>query len=124
MESDFQSQQSVLCTACYALWFNPTIQALNPPHLIDQSLSDYFFYPEPEWAKYGYRPPESYPLLGAWRDQSGSVFAFLLDRDPKYSKSKGMNLLLYVAGVQDSVDKLGTKIESLKSDLAKVEKGN
>jgi hypothetical protein len=122
MESDFPPQKSGPYTACYALWFDPTSRALSPPRLIDQSLSDYFFYPESEWAKYGYRPPENHPVLGAWRDQTGSVFAFLLDRDPKYSKSKGMNLLLYVAGVRDCVDKMGTKIKALKSDLVKVEK--
>lgn len=122
MAVDFPPQESGPYTACYTLWFDPTSQTLSPPRLIDQSLSDYFFYPESEWAKYGYRPPENHPLLGAWRDQTGTVFAFLLDSGPKYSKSKGMNLLVYVTGVQDCVDKMGTKIKALKSDLVKVEK--
>ena len=119
MEREHSRKESPPYTACWALWPDPRRHALPLPRIIDQALARYLFYPEPEWARYGYRPPETYPLLGAWRSPSASVFAFLLGPDPVLAESKEKNLLLYVAGERAAVDELGATVTALKSGLAK-----
>jgi hypothetical protein len=110
-------------TACWALWPNLSIDAPPIEHAIDEALkSKYLFYPEPEWPKYGYRPPENYPLLGAWRNQLGTVFAFLLDRDFRDLESRTRRVLLYVAGEKEAVEELGVLVDTLKFMLSKSEK--
>ena len=109
-------------TASWVLWPNPLEHAPSLPRSIDQALSDYVFYPEPEWKRFGYRPPENYPLLGAWRDPGGRVFAFLLDSTPFDAASGEKHVLLYVSGLQDAVEALGAKVTALKSDIAKSER--
>ena len=103
------------------LWANSPEHALPLPRSIDHALSDYVFYPEAEWTRFGYRPPENIPLLGAWRDTDGRVFAFLLDAALQESDSRERRLLLYVSGVRSAVDKVGAKVTALKSILAKSE---
>jgi len=109
-------------TACWALWPNPDHETLPIQRAIDQSLSGYLFYPEPEWPKHGYRPPENFPLLGAWRNTSGTVFAFLLNSDPDAPQVQPRQVLLYVAGEKDAVEEVGGRVTALKSVLAKSER--
>lgn len=91
------------------------------PRAIDSALSGYVFYPEAEWSRFGYRPPENEPLLGAWRDPDGSVFAFLLAPDSKKNSQNNGRLLLYVSGAKQAVNELGAKVAALKTVLAKSE---
>ena len=124
MELSSRAEESVSYTASWLLWANSFEHALPLPRSIDQALSDhYVFYSEPEWIKFGYRPPENFPLLGAWRDPKGRVFAFLLDPDSaKKSLSGGKHLLLYVSGMKDAVESLGGRVTELKSLLEKSER--
>jgi hypothetical protein len=121
-ESGLTEQQFDTYTVSLALWGNPSTTDMPLPRIIDQALSDYVFYPEPEWARYGYRPPEDHPLHGAWRDEKGSVFAFLLKPMPVDGELFERQFLLYVSGVRDAVDELGNKVTVLKSKLAKLER--
>jgi hypothetical protein len=123
-ESGLTKQQSDAYTVSLALWANPSTFNLPLPRMIDQVLtdSDYVFYHEPEWARYGYRPPENHPLHGAWRDGKGTVFAFLLKPLPVDSELIGQQFLLYVSGDRDAVDELSTRVTALKSELAKMER--
>lgn len=122
MESKANQDVPVAYTACWALWANPSRNVLPLPRVVDQALSGYLFYPEPEWARHGYRPPENYPLLGAWRDVTGKVFAFLLEPDPEAGGAREKRLLLYVAGDRNAVDELGARVTAIKSVLAKSER--
>jgi hypothetical protein len=110
-------------TASWMLWANSSEHALPLPRSIDHALCDYVFYPEAEWARFGYRPPENVPLLGAWRDPGGRVFAFLLDAAaPRDVALVERRLLLSVSGIRSAVDEVGAKVTSLKSLLAKSER--
>lgn len=109
-------------TASWVLWPNSFEHTMPLPRSIDQSLSDYVFYPEPEWARFGYRPPDNLPLLGAWRDPGGSVFAFLLGPAPREAAAGEKRVLLYVSGIRDSVEQIGAKVTALKYVLAKSER--
>jgi hypothetical protein len=121
-ESGLTEQQFDTCTVSFALWGNPSTYDMPLPRIIDQALSNYIFYPEIEYARYGYRPPENHSLLGAWRDETGSVFAFLLEPMPVNGELIERRFLLYVSGVRDAVDELGNKVSSLKTKLAKMER--
>ena len=89
---------------------------------IDQAFEGYLFYPEPEWARFGYRPPENFPLIGAWRDARGKVFIFLLDRTRKRPSDSPRQLLLYVSGDKREIGSIERRITSLKTLLAKTER--
>ena len=109
-------------TASWILWANSSEHTMPLPRSIDQVLSDYIFYHEADWGKFCYRPPDNLPLLGAWRDQDGSVFAFLLDYSSRETAVDGKCVLLHVSGMRDAVEQIGTRIAALKSNLMKLER--
>lgn len=109
-------------TACWGLWSNPSQQSIPIEYSIDRTLAGYLFYPEPEWSKYGYRPPENCPLLGAWRDPGGTVFIFLLDGSSPNPKDPLRKLLLYATGSKAMVEEVERSIAAIKKSLAKAEK--
>jgi hypothetical protein len=76
----------------------------------------YTFYPEIEWSLYGYRPPENYQVLGAWRNPNprNKVFAFLLDNPRMLSAGPTYQLLLHIVGAADEIKMVEPKIEVLK----------
>lgn len=111
-----------LNTACWALWPRESEREIPLEVTIDQAFEGYQFYPEPEWERFGYRPPENFPLIGAWRDVRGKVFIFLLDRTRKRPSDNLHQLLLYVSGDKREVDSIETRIISLKTLLAKAER--
>ncbi len=92
------------------------------PRSVDQALADYVFYPEPEWTRFGYRPPDNLPLLGAWRDAAGTAFAFLMNPTTDAGAPSANPVLLYVSGAKDAVEAIGSKVTALKSVLAKSER--
>lgn len=109
-------------TASWAMWPKETDREIPIEATIDQAFEGYLFYPEPEWLKFGYRPPENYPLIGAWRDSEGKVFIFLLDRSSQRQADSPRQFLLYVSGEKSEVNLIERIIKSLKSTLAKSEK--
>jgi hypothetical protein len=122
MQSQAGQEEPDFQTASWVLWGNLSEHALPLPRSIDQALHDYVFYPEAEWARFGYRPPENLPLLGAWRDPDGSVFAFLLDFTSRGSADRESRLLLYASGIRESVERIGTRVTTLKSLIGKSER--
>ena len=82
---------------------------------VDSIFSNYSFYPEIDWGKYGYRPPESYQVLGAWRHQNSTVFAFLLDNPYMITFDASIQLILYIAGEKNEITTIETKLDTLKS---------
>jgi len=110
------------CTACFALWFNSKGDNLFVEKQIDKALSGYYFYPEPEWKKYGIAPPEKFPLVGSWRNLQGTVFAFLLEGETKKHQGYSRHVMLYVVGNSDEIQIIENKITELKTDIAHIEK--
>jgi hypothetical protein len=109
-------------TACWAMWPQVSLREVPIEVAIDRAFEGYLFYPEPEWLRFGYRPPENFPLIGAWRDADGKVFIFLLDQTPSRSKDVHRQLFLYVCGDKRKVDSIERIITSLKAMLAKAER--
>lgn len=117
-----QTQSSNISTASWMLWSNSIKHEMPLSRSVDHALSEYVFYPELEWAKHGYHPPENYPLLGAWRDTAGTVFAFLLDLSVDDQNGKEKRLLFYVSGESSAVEEIGCKVTALKEILTKTER--
>ena len=107
-------------TASWMLWENKT---LTPPLLktIDNVFSDYIFYPEIEWSKFGCYPPEMYNPQGSWRDRDGKIFIFLLSNVSLKSRRSGTNLLLYAQGDSNDLDAIQKQIAGIKSGIVKTE---
>ncbi len=85
---------------------------------IDSAISDYSFYPEIEWGKYGYRAPEGYQVLGAWRHPKTRAFAFLLDNPHMLTIDPNVQLILYITGDEKELQRLEPIFESLKSKFS------
>lgn len=85
---------------------------------VDQIFSDYSFYPEIEWGKYGYRAPEGHQVLGAWRQPQTRAFAFLLDNPGMVIIKPNTQILLYITGDETEILKLKHKCELLKNRFA------
>ena len=111
-------------TACWAMWPRHSDRDVPIESSIDQALAGYLFYPEPEWSRFGYRPPENFPLIGAWRDTLGKSFIFLLDSTSKRLSdiNSPSQLLLYVVGDKGAVESVEGKIKPLKDLLSKAER--
>ncbi|MBI5409783.1 MAG: hypothetical protein HZA14_10495 [Nitrospirae bacterium] len=109
-------------TACWALWPKPDEDIWAIPKGIDRSLSGYLFYPEIEWAKFGYRPPESQTLMGAWRNPEGTVFVFLLDQENLKQKSDQRHCILYVAGNKSEINVVVDIVNNFKDRFIRSEK--
>jgi hypothetical protein len=109
-------------TASWVLWPRESQSDFPIEVKIDRAFEGYLFYPEPEWSQFGYRPPENYPLIGAWRDSVGKVFIFLLDRSAECLENSPRQFVLYVTGDKEEADEIEGRIRSLKASLAKAEK--
>lgn len=89
---------------------------------INNIFSNYSFYPEIEWAQYGYRPPEGYQVLGAWRQNNSKVFAFLLDNPHMVTPEPGTQLILHIAGDPIVLLEIEHKFTKVKNSLDSSEK--
>jgi hypothetical protein len=65
---------------------------------VDMMFSEYSFYPEIDWKKYGYLPPEGYQVMGAWRHPQTKAFGFLLDNPKIKALGKIPQFLISAAG--------------------------
>lgn len=108
-------------TAYWSLWLHDTDSEISIAKQIDQLFTDYRYYPESEWSNYGYRPPESYSILGSWRNNTGETFIFLLETTDK-QPSNQKQLLLCVVGSKLEMTKTEKKIQLYKGKLAKIDK--
>jgi hypothetical protein len=85
---------------------------------VDTIFSEYSFYPEIDWKKYGYLPPEDRQVMGAWRHPQTKAFAFLLDNPKIKSLGKIPQFLISAAGEIAELSKIDTKISALKQNLS------
>jgi len=85
---------------------------------MDVLFNGYSFYPEVDWIQYGYRPPDGYQVLGAWRHPKTRLFAFLLDNPRMITIEPAIQLLLYVAGAAVELTSLEPKLATLKTAFA------
>lgn len=81
---------------------------------------NYSFYFETEWGIYGYRAPEGYQVLGAWRHPQTIAFAFLLDNSHTNPIDSNHQLLLYITGSDEELSKLRPKCENIKSRFTSI----
>ena len=110
-------------TACWVLWGRTSSSLAEIPHTVDHALAGFVFYPELEWPRFGYRPPENYDLLAAWRDVTGSVFVFLMSAaiGNHFLPDAEVNIVLYAVGNTDLVRVVQERVERLKRQMAKAE---
>lgn len=110
----------------YAIWSKPNTDSPSIGKELDSLLKGFFYYPEEEWNKFDIRPPESSDLLGAWRDNKGDIFIFLLknyhDKKSIESSDLGPDYEVIVWGKGKVVSEVGKLIGSLKDLLYKIEK--
>lgn len=85
---------------------------------VDSVFTDYSFYPEIDWGQYGYRPPEGYQVLGAWRHSKTKAFSFLLDNPHMLIIEPNIQLLLYIVGDISEIYKIESKLDKIKSRFA------
>jgi len=112
-EPDIQSQKNTRHWVIYGgQGETPRIQKA-----VDTIFSEYSFYPEIDWKKYGYLPPEDCQVMGAWRHPQTKAFAFLLDNPKIKSLGKTPQFLISAAGEIGELLKLDIQIGTLKQNL-------
>jgi hypothetical protein len=89
---------------------------------IEKIFPGYKFYPEVEWPKYGCVPPESLPVLGAWRHPQNEAFAFLLEIASAKKGLKSKQARLYMFGSQRELQRCDSEISHVKASIEQVEK--
>lgn len=85
---------------------------------LDGCLRGYLFYPQVDWARYGYRPPDGHEVLGAWRHPDTLAFVFLLDNPKMLPLRSVSQFLIYAAGAQDEIEEFDEPIGRIKRDIA------
>jgi hypothetical protein len=102
----------------WVVYGNAKTDMLKVQREVDTLFTGFSFYPEIDWPQYGYRPPEGYPVLGAWRHPKTRVFAFLLDNPRMVSVEPSIQLLIYVAGDAGEITRLEACLAALKANFA------
>jgi len=81
---------------------------------INNLFSEYSFYPEIDWNKYGYHPPDGYQVLGGWRHPLSRSFVFLLDNPYMVSVEPNAQVILYVFGEDTELKRIENRLGSFK----------
>lgn len=102
----------------WVIYISTKSELLNIQKDIDKIFCDYSFYPEIDWARYGYRPPDGYQVIGAWRHPQRRIVAFLFDNPYMMAPKPTMQLILYVAGNDVEIKSVESKVEILKKNFA------
>jgi hypothetical protein len=120
-ERDVHDSVAPYCTTAWAIWPGSDDDMSDLQRRVDAILTGYSWYPEAEWGLYGYRPPEEYPLLGAWRSPTTTAFVFLLQEPHGVCHINGQCLLFFAGGVSEK-ELVAEKVNRLKSDLARLDR--
>ena len=83
----------------------------------DTLFRGYSFYPEVDWKRYGFFPPDGHQVLGAWRHPDTIAFAFLVDNPLMQERGRYRQFLIYAVGDQQEISSLDRQILSLKKGL-------
>jgi hypothetical protein len=110
-------KHAVTISASWAIWQSPD-QAAALAGMLDQVLIGWCFYPEAEWGKYGYRPPEGAFLTAAWRMIDGSAFGFLVDAP---TKGQGPASIFHCTAKESVLAVIEAKINGVKGNLFRAE---
>ena len=106
----------------WALYASSQDEIFDIQKEINRFFPNYSFYPEVDWNKYGYRPPEGHQILGAWRHPDSRVFAFLLDNPHMVTFGSNIQIFLYIAGESSELLPIKQKIGVLKTKFELKEK--
>jgi hypothetical protein len=82
-------------------------------------FSGFSFYPEVDWKRYGYYPPDGHKVLGAWRHPDVYAFVFLVDNPGMKLPSGLEQLILFYSGRKTDLIPFSPRIERLRRDLAR-----
>src|ERR1019366_2813875 len=107
---------------CWAIRYRPSAIPHQLENEIEKLLPGYLFYPEVEWPKYGCVPPESLPVLGAWRHPQKRAFTFLLEISPTQKGLKAKQARLYMFGILEELRRCNSEIGQMKATTERVEK--
>lgn len=108
------SEQNKYDSNYFAIYPEKNQGELQIMRKLDKNLN-YEFYPEIEWSRIGYYPPEGYDVLGAWHHSDLEAFIFLLKNS--IDSEGNENLILYVIGTIEQTRYIRNKIIKLKERL-------
>lgn len=115
--------QKEFVTTSWVLWSRSDADTRQIQEGIDNLLGGYSFYPEVDWPRFGYRAPDGYGLLGAWRHPATLAFVFLLEGANGFSQTKVRHrpkeLLIYAAGHHTEVQRFTEPVKKIKADLSR-----
>jgi hypothetical protein len=112
-----ESIETTIDSCCWQLLAASEDDAKKNQSSADSAFAGYSFYPEVDWKKYGYFPPDGHQVLGAWRHPETMAFAFLLDNPLMQKSGIYSQYLVYAVGVEDEIALIEKRIVSAKRSL-------
>jgi len=104
----------------WVLWSSSASEEIVAIHQeVDRIFSGFSFYPEIEWRRYRFRPPEGHKVLGAWRQPDGVAFVFLMNNPGMAAPSGTAPLILSYDGRRTDLVPLLPQVRRLKRELAR-----
>lgn len=126
MSTDHPGEELVgFGTTSWVVWSRSDHDTAFVQEGVDRLLHgySYSYYPEVEWPVYGYRAPDGYGVLGAWRHPERLAFVFLLDEPLSSGTTPNTRrLLIFVGGPASERSRFDSPIWKLKTDLYKAVK--
>lgn len=120
MRPPTQSEQGIdASTRSWVLWSTSPSETSLIHQAVDRIFTGFSFYPEVEWKRYGYFPPEGHEVLGAWRHPEGIAFVFLMDNPGMVSPNREAQLFLSFAGEKAEMVRFISQVRRLKRGLAR-----
>jgi hypothetical protein len=108
-----------VCTLSWRLWSSSAAEVASIHEAVEGIFSGYSFYPEVEWKRYGYYPPDGHKVLGAWRHPDVFAFVFLLDNPGMQSPSGTQQLILSYSGRKADLAPLAPRVAKLRRNLVR-----
>lgn len=101
----------------WVLWSSSPSETRDIHGAVDKIFSGFSFYPEIEWRKFGYPPPDGCKVLGAWRHPNSLAFVFFMDNPGMKSPTGSVQHILSFDGQKAILSPLLPQIQKLKDEL-------
>lgn len=103
-----------------SFWLGTTDEVSSLKQAVESVVRDFSYYPEMEWDRYGFRPPEGRPFYGAWRNVDRTAFVYLVGENDATQEIK--MLLIVTAQGEERLTNLVARFQAVTESFRKAER--
>jgi hypothetical protein len=111
-----------------SFWLRHADQLSSLKQSVEQTLNGFSYYPEVEWNRFGFRPPEGHPCFSAWRAECGDAFVYLVAEAPAFAATPAFDMrsvervvLMVTARGESRLEELWERLGSICDRFRRVE---